>query len=118
MRQLRACKYAVIFGFCPAAVVGFLAAMELAGPNGFWRRPTDLGLLALWMVILSGLVGGLAGIAAAAVGRAARLSAGRTIWLTVATVTSLLVFLDRFGACYPCHQFLDRTGPHLSLIHI
>jgi hypothetical protein len=95
------------------AYVGLLVGLELAGPNYMWESPRDLVLLLAWSVVLFGVGAGAIGLLATAVGLAARRGLGRFIFWAATAVVGAFFFVDRFGACYPCHQFLDRQAPHL-----
>jgi hypothetical protein len=94
--------------------VGLLVGLELAGVNYIWETPGDLVLLLLWSVVLFGLAGLVLAVVGAAIGTLRKLDTGRLAFLTVTIVASAFIFIDRFGACYPCHQFLDQRGPHLT----
>ncbi|MFZ1946061.1 MAG: alkaline phosphatase family protein [bacterium] len=95
------------------AYVGLLVSLELAGPNYMWESARDLVLLVAWSVVLFGVAAGVLGLLVTAAALAARRGPERaTSWVVVATVAALF-FIDRFGACYPCHQFLDKQAPHL-----
>jgi hypothetical protein len=81
--------------------------------NYIWETPRDLLVLLFWSVFLFGLAGLILAAIGAAIGAVRRLDTGRLAFLIVTIVASVFIFVDRFGACYPCHQFLDKRAPHL-----
>jgi predicted AlkP superfamily phosphohydrolase/phosphomutase len=58
-------------------------------------------------------MGLILGAVGAALGALRRLSPGGLAFLIVAISAGVFIFIDRFAACYPCHQFLDQRAPHL-----
>lgn len=112
-RHLRFVKAIIAFGVLPAAVVGLIIGLEVAALNYMWEVPRDLFFLLFWTTLLFGVAGLILGGIAAIVGAARRLDTGRLAFLTVTILASVLIFIDRFGWCYPCHQFLDWRAPHL-----
>jgi hypothetical protein len=97
----------------PAAYVGLLAALELAGVNFIWSSPGDIILLLFWSLLLFGIVGAVIAGVIAVLGWWRNLEPGKLVFLTVTVLTTVLLFVDRFSWCYPCHQFLDTRAPHL-----
>ena len=87
--------------------------LELAGPNYMWKAPFDLILILFWSTFLFGLCGAALAAVIGAVCWWRKLDPGKTIFLIVTILTTVLLFIDRFGWCYGCHQFLDKRAPHL-----
>lgn|GEM_PF-3446377 len=113
MRQLKTAKTVLIFGIIPAAYTGVLVALELAGVNYLWKSPQDMIFLLFWSALLFGIGGGAVAAVVAAVGFWRKLEPPIVYFLTVTILTTILLFIDRFGWCYACHQFLDKRAPHL-----
>ena len=101
------------FGAAPAAFLGLLIGFELAGVNYVWETPRDLFFLLFWSVLLFGLAGFMLGVIGAVLGALRRLGTSGLAFLIVTISAGVFIFADRFGACYPCHQFLDQRAPHL-----
>jgi predicted AlkP superfamily phosphohydrolase/phosphomutase len=78
-----------------------------------WKSPLDLVFLLFWSTLLFGIVGAAIAAAVAVVGWWRKLEPASTVFLTVTILTTILLFVDRFGWCYGCHQFLDDRAPHL-----
>jgi hypothetical protein len=112
-RDLRSAGTSVALAAVIGACVGLLVGLELAGPNYMWESARDLSLLLAWSVALFAVAAAAIGLVVTAVGLAARSSPARLSFWTVTAVVGAFFFVDRFGACYPCHQFLDKQAPHL-----
>jgi hypothetical protein len=103
----------LIFGFLPAAYIGVLTGLELAGVNYTWTYPLDIVFLLFWSALLFGIVGAVMSGVVAVICRWRKLDSLKTVFLTVAILATILLFVDRFSWCYHCHQFLDKRAPHL-----
>jgi len=106
-------KVILIFGFVPAGYVGLLVGLELAGVNFMWHSARDLILLLFWSVFLFGIAGAVIASVLTALGWWRNLSADKLVFLILTVLATVFIFIDRFGWCYPCHQFLDKRAPHL-----
>jgi predicted AlkP superfamily phosphohydrolase/phosphomutase len=78
-----------------------------------WESGRDLVLVLAWTVILFGLDGFVLGMLSGIICRLRRCGTGATVFLTITVIASVFAFVERFGRCYPCHQFLDWRHPHL-----
>lgn len=67
----------------------------------------------LWSVMLLGAAGILVGALAGCVSACCRWGTEGTVAFSMGVVAAVLMFVDLFGWCYPCHQFLDTRNPHL-----
>ncbi len=113
MPGLKHLKFILVLGFVPAGYIGFLVGLELAGVNYLWKSPLSLILLLFWSTFLFGICGAALTTVIAAVGWWRKLDPGKAVFLIITVLTTILLFIDRFGACYGCHQFLDKRAPHL-----
>ena len=93
--------------------MGLLVGLELAGVNYLWKTPSDIIFLLFWSTFLFGMVGTVIAAVVGAVGWLRKLEPNKIVFLIVTILTTILLFIDRFGWCYGCHQFLDRRAPHL-----
>ncbi len=102
-----------MFGFIPAGYIGLLVGLELAGVNYMWKSPLDLVLLLFWSTLLLAVFGTAVAAVVAALGRWRNLDGPALAFLITTVLGTFLLFIDRFGWCYPCHQLFDKRAPHL-----
>jgi hypothetical protein len=111
---MRHFKNGMLPGIAAAAYAGVLTAFELAGVNFIWHSPRNLALIIFWFAVLLAAGGAATGIIISLVSLARRWGRGKTLAFSIGAATAVLVFLDRFGMCYPCHQLFDLRSPHLT----
>jgi len=100
-------------GLIPGAYVGLMVALKVAALNFLWESPRDIPLVIFWLMLVFGALATLVALVMALVARALRKSMGWSVFSVATAVAAVLIFIDRFGTCYACHQFLDWRAPHL-----
>jgi len=112
-RGLSLTKLVLALGLAPGIYLGLMIGLKAAALNFLWESPTDIALVIGWLAILFGALGMLVAFILVALGRMLRKSRGWIVFSTAAAVATVFIFVDRFGRCYACHQFLDWRAPHL-----
>jgi predicted AlkP superfamily phosphohydrolase/phosphomutase len=112
-KPMRHVRNGIVPGLAVASYAGVLTALELAGANYIWQSPRNLVLLIGWSALLLAAVAVGTGLLVGLVSAGRRWESGKTVAFSIGAIVTALVFIDRFGMCYPCHQFLDLRNPHL-----
>ncbi len=106
-------RAAVVLGVIPGIYIGVLIGLMVAGLNFLWESPRDVIVAIFWFGVIFGAIGAVASLIVALLAALLKKSLRWTVFSVSTVVASVFIFIEGYGRCYGCHQFLDWRAPHL-----